>query len=186
MSNSSCKLSKLHVGLQALAHHYDAHHSDCMQILAQQVYNGLGQDAKFDGGKLQILNYDGHILFTHELLQSCLDQQGTGRVSFNGFWTAKTRTFQLFLHQNPQLSGVYLEELEAELNKKSLADKFTNAVFAYLTLLEVNSFVFTLSSCCCVADLHLTLVHPERRLTMMLHSHASACLACMLTRSASQ
>jgi hypothetical protein len=60
-------------------------------FLCVQVFNG--QNSPYDGVNDGILNFNGKVLFTHELLQDCLNQQDNGRVSFKGFWKGKVASF---------------------------------------------------------------------------------------------
>ena len=61
----------------------------------EQVHDGA--NLQFDGGKLGVLNFDGKILFTHELLMDMLSCQEFGKNTFKGLWHAKVQTWLLIL-----------------------------------------------------------------------------------------
>lgn len=67
----------------------------CNGMTPVQVHDG--DNLRFDGGKQGILNYNGTILFTHELLLEMLSSQEHGRNSFKGMWEARVQTWHCSL-----------------------------------------------------------------------------------------
>ena len=95
----------------------------------------------YDGRDDALLNVDGKILFTHELLQSFLDHSGEGRLSFSGYWRAQVkqwkRNFAYFSEPNicmPEFVRTCLDLID----RPFMEVVFLESVFDLITLLEID------------------------------------------------
>ena len=90
----------------------------------------------YDGNDNAVLNTKSKYMFTWELLQETLDHQGVARTSIKGIFRAKTRGW---LRNSKHLPDQSLkDEIKQVLDKSHVQDVFTDALFDYLTLLDID------------------------------------------------
>ena len=130
-------------------------------VTVQSRFDGDDNKVPFDGRDLGILNFNNTILFTHEFLHEFLDLSCNNRVSHRGYirtkvegWARSLNTLQSDPHHEQKRSKC----LDFIL-RPSLANTITDAIFDYLTLLDMD--YEALFECKCQSDLrrHLTVIY---------------------------
>lgn len=130
-------------------------------VTVQSRFDGDDNKVPFDGRDLGILNFNNTILFTHEFLHEFLDLSCNNRVSHRGYirtkvegWTRSLLTVQ----SDPDHEKKRSKCLDFIL-RPSLANTITDAIFDYLTLLDID--YESLFSCKCRLGLrkHLTVIY---------------------------
>lgn len=122
--------------------------------------------SRYDGGSDGILHYKGKILFTHELLLDCLNQQGSSRVPIKAWFRGKVKSWKqaaqgLDGDEFAQCCCLLVAEfifvcvIQSHLftagasfnfkavcdllhSKRKMEDKITDAIFDYITLLAID------------------------------------------------
>jgi len=99
----------------------------------------------FDGNDHGIINTKGQFMFTWELLQECLDNQSVSRTSIKGFFRAKAKGWR---RNSMHLQSQSLrDEISDILDKSRVQDVFTDALFDYLTLLDIDYHMAFMCKC---------------------------------------
>ena len=104
-------------------------------IFKVEVCNNV-DGSPYDGNDHAVINMKGKYMFTWELLQETLDLQGGARTSIKGIFRSKAKGW---LRNSRHLQSVSLRDEIAEiLGKSHVQDVFTDALFDYLTLLDID------------------------------------------------
>lgn len=90
----------------------------------------------YDGNDHGIINMKGKYMFTWELLQETLDHQGVSRTSIKGIFRAKAKGWR---RNSMNLQSQSLKDKISDiLDTSHVQDVFTDALFDYLTLLDID------------------------------------------------
>lgn len=116
-------------------------------IYKVQVYDNP-DGTPYDGNDHAVINMRGKYMFTWELLQEALDLQGAARTSIKGIFRAKAKGW---LRNSRHLDSNFKDEISDILGKSHIQDVFTDALFDYLTLLDIDYDQAFLCKCQCVA-----------------------------------
>jgi hypothetical protein len=111
-----------------------------------QVYNCLQNDTQkdYDGSNDGILNYNGQLLFTHELLHQFLLQGGEGRLTFSGFWRATVKGLKRQLMnvesdtESSDAEKKFVKFALEQISRPMMERVFVDCVFDYIQLLDID------------------------------------------------
>lgn len=99
----------------------------------------------YDGNDHAVINMRGKYMFTWELLQEALDHQGVARTSIKGIFRAKAKGWLRNSRHLPSES--FRDEISDILDKSHVQDVFTDALFDYLNLLDIDYHLAFLCKC---------------------------------------
>ena len=103
--------------------------------------NEVGGIKYYDGSDDAILNMNGKVLFTHELLQAFLNQGHEGRITFSGYWRASVRSWQqnfdYFLDPGVDSPPFVVEFLQL-IKRSFMESMFVDAIFDFITLKNLD------------------------------------------------
>jgi len=89
----------------------------------------------YDGSDDAILNFNGKVLFTHELLEDFLLQAAEGRISFSGYWQAYVKGMSSRLSHDPSPFAAQAVEC---MTRPVMINIFLDLVFDFITLEHVD------------------------------------------------
>ena len=95
----------------------------------------------YDGSNDALINVDGKILITHELLQGFLDQSGEGRLSLSGYWRGLVKGWKRNLAHftQPDIDIPLFVQSCLDLIKRPFMESvFLESVFDFITLLDFD------------------------------------------------
>lgn len=125
----------------------------------------LGDIVHYDGSDDCILNVNGRLLITHELLQDFLQLAGEGRITFSGYWRAQKKGWERnFAHFSRATADcgidfgehaftvpAFVQSFLHLIARPSMENVFLECVFDFISLVELD-YVAAFSCDCSAQD----------------------------------
>jgi hypothetical protein len=89
----------------------------------------------YDGSDDAILNFDGKVLFTHELLEDFLFHAAEGRISFSGYWQAYVKGMSSWLSDS---ASEFASRALVCMTRPVMTTIFLDGVFDFITLEDMD------------------------------------------------
>jgi hypothetical protein len=108
------------------------------------VFNSTDADGciqYYDGRDDAVINVDGNLLITHELLYDFLHSSAEGRLSFAGYWRARKRSWELnfsYFRNDGVHVPRYVESFLTLIKRPFMESVFLENVLNYIQLTEVD------------------------------------------------